>query len=1065
MSNKSPKENNKSPMFSETVSPGYSMFSNDSTEAILPDVDLTDENVVMDFDSKMRFYIRTKNTESLSTAELRFEPFAFLIDEEGFLMDVVSSAQPESYVWKDYDPSKDKKKPEPTPAIRVKDTTSDTFVNHEVYVKFDDLQEEAKFLFVLLNSTTGYGSYSKPGVEITNFIRRNDKLVYKQTYAENIIKGSHSSMVLGVFTKNEDIWQFTKIDSKFNWDYIHEGLQKLHTELVSRKMITAKECKEAQQYICDKFKLRGSHEIQLKSSSIKLDFIGIPIGFDFDIDLACVLYNDHGHIHNYLYLEKDQEERKSVSILGSTQEGCKSTATIDTKNISLLKDKDGHSIRYLVFILTVYENEKYNFLWLKKNSVIVRDEFSGEKICDIEFGKNYKNALISLMIYKNDLDKWMLKVIDKPSYASSYVDTLDQIYFDGLIPKKNIYGSTELSEGKVSDSFNIKDFTGIRLIHHNYKKEFFDKLHLIFFDKEGYVIKFLDTQELTFQQKKEDCLDQELNFKDLLKSDDINNTSAIIGVLTATLSPECDLTLGYLIKNKRFCQMKLDTSLFDDEIPDGDHCSIITFQLLRSELDSSKWVILPLYACTSKNAPVRWFSLMREYLDKNLLSKRPKPITLLGSEEYFEKEFDDMNKITIGVSSAEGSKVHVNLTGYDYNFTELKESNLNSTNINDFIKKTINWDEITQNRNPQKFYPTDYKTTFQYFKEDDIPWYVRRAKGDSTSLIKDENYIPGEGDFSQITIFDLNNKFPYRMLNFGIYLDKSKNDQNDFEDEILIKIYDTESRHTRFEFRLTLEDDENWETRIREINATGPEEDSIRRQQKISSTIIKSNSTNPFIVFSLLRVLDDSGAPTGWKVISRCTDLQSIYQTVQSQEKPNQLHIIAKEGKNLLDCDEKNVSDPYLTVETDPPPKKAPEYKSKVCDKTLNPIWNDTIILPLEKKEKKGIVVHCWDDDGGKFVALNDRDKMGFINLKFTDCVPLPDGEYHKFYLMGPGSPAPGINMKGPRDARGYILLNFRYLNQDFIKNDDSKQNSEKSMGDKRKSLGKPGFNLFKNQK
>ena len=189
MSNKSPKGSSRSPMFIDNVSPGFGMFNSDTPETLLPDVDLSDENVVMDFDSKMRFFVRTKNTETQSTAELRFEAHVYLLHEEGFLLDAVSSLQPESYIWKSYDPTKDKKQPEPTPAIRIKDTTSDSFVNHEIYVNFAEFQEEAKFLFVLLNSTVGYGSYSKPGLEITNFIRRNDKLIYKNVYNENTIKG------------------------------------------------------------------------------------------------------------------------------------------------------------------------------------------------------------------------------------------------------------------------------------------------------------------------------------------------------------------------------------------------------------------------------------------------------------------------------------------------------------------------------------------------------------------------------------------------------------------------------------------------------------------------------------------------------------------------------------------------------------------------------------------------------------------------------------------------------------------------------------------------------------
>jgi hypothetical protein len=165
-------------------------FATETPSTLLPPTfDSNDENFMMDFDSKMKFYIRTKNSETHSTAELRFEAFTFLIHEEAFLLDVVSTSQPESYIWKKYNPQKDSKKPEPTPAITMKEVITDSSVTHEIKVNFSELHQDAKYMFILLNSTPGYSSYSKSGLDISTFVRRNDKMVFKNAYTENTTKG------------------------------------------------------------------------------------------------------------------------------------------------------------------------------------------------------------------------------------------------------------------------------------------------------------------------------------------------------------------------------------------------------------------------------------------------------------------------------------------------------------------------------------------------------------------------------------------------------------------------------------------------------------------------------------------------------------------------------------------------------------------------------------------------------------------------------------------------------------------------------------------------------------
>nr|XP_033775805.1 LOW QUALITY PROTEIN: multiple C2 and transmembrane domain-containing protein 2 [Geotrypetes seraphini] len=122
---------------------------------------------------------------------------------------------------------------------------------------------------------------------------------------------------------------------------------------------------------------------------------------------------------------------------------------------------------------------------------------------------------------------------------------------------------------------------------------------------------------------------------------------------------------------------------------------------------------------------------------------------------------------------------------------------------------------------------------------------------------------------------------------------------------------------------------------------------------------------------------------------SECTDLESSMTSQQFEDQINGgadslsklpsltsylLAIHLKEGRNLVIRDRSGTSDPYVKFKFN----KKTLYKSRVMYKNLNPVWDETFVLPIQNLDEK-LHVKVYDRD------LTTDDFMGSAYLELRD--------------------------------------------------------------------------------
>lgn len=100
---------------------------------------------------------------------------------------------------------------------------------------------------------------------------------------------------------------------------------------------------------------------------------------------------------------------------------------------------------------------------------------------------------------------------------------------------------------------------------------------------------------------------------------------------------------------------------------------------------------------------------------------------------------------------------------------------------------------------------------------------------------------------------------------------------------------------------------------------------------------------------------------------------------------PGKLSITIEKAQNLLACDFNGLSDPYVKVYLMPDPAKSTKHKTKVVKKSLNPEWNEKIVVPVTPemvKENRRLHLTVWDWD-----RLTANDFMGALSMSLSDII------------------------------------------------------------------------------
>ncbi|EGC40068.1 hypothetical protein DICPUDRAFT_44765 [Dictyostelium purpureum] len=94
-----------------------------------------------------------------------------------------------------------------------------------------------------------------------------------------------------------------------------------------------------------------------------------------------------------------------------------------------------------------------------------------------------------------------------------------------------------------------------------------------------------------------------------------------------------------------------------------------------------------------------------------------------------------------------------------------------------------------------------------------------------------------------------------------------------------------------------------------------------------------------------------------------------------------QIRVIS--GRNLIAADVGGTSDPFVKIRS--PSGASKEVKTKVQNKTLNPVWNETFVITLGNAVHDLVLVEVYDHD-----KIGSNDCIGFVAI---DPSKLPFGQ------------------------------------------------------------------------
>lgn len=120
------------------------------------------------------------------------------------------------------------------------------------------------------------------------------------------------------------------------------------------------------------------------------------------------------------------------------------------------------------------------------------------------------------------------------------------------------------------------------------------------------------------------------------------------------------------------------------------------------------------------------------------------------------------------------------------------------------------------------------------------------------------------------------------------------------------------------------------------------------------------------------------------------------------------INVILIEGKNLSPKDENGLSDPFVKLKMG-----TEKCRSKVCNKTLNPKWNEQFTLHSYAGQSKVLELTVYDKDAGK------DEKMGWTRVDIGTLTPERNHDIVKELEGGEGRISLVITVSGTLTTGG----------------------------------------------
>jgi Ca2+-dependent lipid-binding protein len=130
-----------------------------------------------------------------------------------------------------------------------------------------------------------------------------------------------------------------------------------------------------------------------------------------------------------------------------------------------------------------------------------------------------------------------------------------------------------------------------------------------------------------------------------------------------------------------------------------------------------------------------------------------------------------------------------------------------------------------------------------------------------------------------------------------------------------------------------------------------------------------------------------TGSDQSQQVVEVVTDTTTAVTSNATPFKNIVIKVIA--GRDLIAKDFNGKSDPYISIWCG-----STKNKTKTKKETLEPVWNETFVIPAASAAKKEIEVECWDAD-----FLTPDEFMGSFKIS-VDSIPI-DQTVQSWYKLG----------------------------------------------------------------
>jgi len=216
---------------------------------------------------------------------------------------------------------------------------------------------------------------------------------------------------------------------------------------------------------------------------------------------------------------------------------------------------------------------------------------------------------------------------------------------------------------------------------------------------------------------------------------------------------------------------------------------------------------------------------------------------------------------------------------------------------------------------------------------------------------------------------------------------------------------------------------------------------------KEAETLKRAGSIIVSVVFrpapSLLKTVKltkDEGFPEGESLVRKPTKMDAITMEALLCTERGSLTVKIHRARNLAALDFNGKSDPFVTIRIGQ--AKIEKYKSKICYRTLNPVWNEEVKFAMPETHQR-VYIEVWDKDpftnekmGHVTFDYNSLEQIATLDSEKKEWYPLKNakcGEIQLTIVVAlPEKPKVPLKEAHTKTIKSYSLSSNDYVMLDF---------------------------------